>query len=312
MGARGPGACRPCPCRRRAVSTDRTVAASYRSAVLWGNGNSVRRSPTLQPFLTSPTQFFRRAHETTATIAYGVARSGRLCSPFRRASLTARTNFARSCSCPSRRTRRKSSRTGSASTCGSKATVRPSASRSPGTRVRPEAPRLLWTRQRRCQVALLDDDRPVPAGVIGEICVRLRRRHAMFEGTGGSSTKRFERSVACGTTPATAACSTTTARCSSSTARKAALWRRGENVSSLELEAAITRHPNILESAVLAVPSDATEDDSKACIYVEFVDSMPKNAVGRVMKYQTRDRVNSNDVWDLDALGLTVPRAERR
>ena len=42
--------------------------------------------------------------------------------------------------------------------------------------------------------------------------------------------------------------------------------RRGENISSLQLEAAILEHPNITDVAVHAVPSSMTEDDIKACI----------------------------------------------
>src|SRR5581483_3949881 len=45
-----------------------------------------------------------------------------------------------------------------------------------------------------------------------------------------------------------------------------ALRRRGENVSSMELEQAIATHPKVAEVAVHAVPSAATEDDIKACL----------------------------------------------
>ncbi len=48
--------------------------------------------------------------------------------------------------------------------------------------------------------------------------------------------------------------------------KKDAMRRRGENVSSLQVEAAIVKHPGIAEVAVHAVPSPATEDDIKACI----------------------------------------------
>jgi len=88
------------------------------------------------------------------------------------------------------------------------------------------------------------------------------------------------------------------------------------------------------------VLSDATEDDIKACIvvrdgaavaprelfefftanlpyfaiprYVEVVDTLPTNAAGRVMKHQLVGRASAGDVWDLDALGLTVARSRRR
>jgi crotonobetaine/carnitine-CoA ligase len=123
--------------------------------------------------------------------------------------------------------------------------------------------------------------------------------------------------------------------------KKDAVRRRGENVPTVELENAIVTHPEIAEVAVHAVPSEATEDDIKACLvlapgahldpdtlfpflrerlphfavprYVELLDELPKNAVGRVMKFQLRERPNTGDrVWDFERLGLTVRRDERR
>lgn len=123
--------------------------------------------------------------------------------------------------------------------------------------------------------------------------------------------------------------------------RKAdALRRRGENVSSLQLEAAISAHPKVAECAVHAVPSPMTEDDVKVCVvvagddpptpeelfaffrdalpyfaiprYVELVDELPRNATMRVMKHLLRERGVTADTWDLETMGLVVERAERR
>lgn len=47
---------------------------------------------------------------------------------------------------------------------------------------------------------------------------------------------------------------------------KDAMRRRGENVSSFEVEREIMEHPAVLEAAVVAVPSAATEDDILACV----------------------------------------------
>jgi crotonobetaine/carnitine-CoA ligase len=190
-------------------------------------------------------------------------------------------------------------------------------------------------------VAVLDDrDEPVPTGAVGEICVRPRHRHAMFEGYWRmpDETLRAFRTLwyhtgDLGRLDADGSLCFVDRK-------KDALRRRGENVSSLELEAAIARHPGIVEAAVHAVPSEATEDDIKACIvltapdsveprelfdfftanlpyfaiprYVEVVNALPKNAVGRVMKFQLKDRVQVGPVWDLDDLGLTITKAERR
>ena len=122
--------------------------------------------------------------------------------------------------------------------------------------------------------------------------------------------------------------------------KKDAVRRRGENVSSVELEQAIRLHPLVAEVAVHAVPSDIGDDDIKACIvlqpdttlepaelfayfkrtlpyfavprYVEFLPALPVNAVGRVTKATLRERGLTAATLDLEALGLVVERAERR
>lgn len=99
---------------------------------------------------------------------------------------------------------------------------------------------------------------------------------------------------------------------------KDAVRRRGENVSSFEVEVAINEHPAVLESAVIAVPSEAGEDEIKACVvlgagqavsaeelltfldarlpyfmvprYVEFLDELPKTPTEKVRKQALRDR----------------------
>ncbi len=122
--------------------------------------------------------------------------------------------------------------------------------------------------------------------------------------------------------------------------KKDALRRRGENVSSVQLEAAIAAHPKIVEAAIVAVPSKMTEDDIKACVvlqagettspvelfeffseklpyfavprYVELVDSLPKTATMRVQKHVLRAAGITPATWDLEALGLQVSRDRRR
>jgi crotonobetaine/carnitine-CoA ligase len=120
--------------------------------------------------------------------------------------------------------------------------------------------------------------------------------------------------------------------------KKDALRRRGENVSSVQLESAIVAHPKITEAAIVAVPSVMTEDDIKACLvasddvtpeelfeffkqtlpyfaiprYVEIVDALPKTATMRVQKHLLRLEGVNQQTWDFEKLGLAVPRDERR
>lgn len=191
------------------------------------------------------------------------------------------------------------------------------------------------------EVRLVDDhDRDVALGEVGEIVVRPREPDVMFLGywnqpeatlaafrnlwhhTGDSGRADEDGFI------------TFVDR------KKDALRRRGENVSSMELEAAIMRHPAVERAAVHAVPSELTEDDIKACVtlrpgatltpeeifefakanlpyfavprYVEVLDGLPLNAMGRIMKHVLRERGVTEGTWDLEALGLVVARHERR
>ncbi len=121
--------------------------------------------------------------------------------------------------------------------------------------------------------------------------------------------------------------------------KKDALRRRGENVSSVELEQAILKHPAVAAVAVHATPSELSEDDIKACIvlagetpsmadlfeffrsnlpyyaiprYVEFIDELPVNAMGRILKHKLREQWDTPGTVDLQTLGHTVSKAERR
>ena len=42
--------------------------------------------------------------------------------------------------------------------------------------------------------------------------------------------------------------------------------------------------------------------------YIEFRPDLPKNPVGRVLKYQLRDQGRTADTWDREAAGIAVTR----
>ncbi|TQC43713.1 acyl-CoA synthetase [Rhodococcus sp. WS4] len=121
--------------------------------------------------------------------------------------------------------------------------------------------------------------------------------------------------------------------------KKDAMRRRGENVSSIELEVAIRQHPLVDEVAVHAVASPMTEDDIKACIvargerpepgellkyfethlpyfciprFIEFFDELPVNGVGRVLKHQLRERALGSGTIDLTGDRYSLSREKRR
>ncbi len=118
--------------------------------------------------------------------------------------------------------------------------------------------------------------------------------------------------------------------------KKDYLRRRGENISSFELEKALFAHEAIADCAVHAVPSDQGEDDVKVtavltragavteeelCVwladrvpyfavprYIEFRDDLPRNPVGRVLKFQLRDEGVTTRSWDRELSGLVIER----
>jgi crotonobetaine/carnitine-CoA ligase len=118
--------------------------------------------------------------------------------------------------------------------------------------------------------------------------------------------------------------------------KKDYLRRRGENISSVEMETTYLQHPDVSEVAVHAVPSELTEDDVKVTIvlkeasalaaedlfewsveripyfalprYIEFRDELPKNPFGRVLKHQLRDEGCTTDTWDREKEGVEFER----
>jgi len=111
--------------------------------------------------------------------------------------------------------------------------------------------------------------------------------------------------------------------------KKDVIRRRGENVSSVEVENIINAHPKVLESAVTGVPSEFHDDEVKAYVilkanetldpieivkwckerlayfkvprYIEFRTEFPKTPTHRVQKYKLKEekRGLTKDCLDL-------------
>ncbi len=118
--------------------------------------------------------------------------------------------------------------------------------------------------------------------------------------------------------------------------KKQALRRRGENISSFEVEAVISANPAVLESCVVGVPSDVGEDDVKAVVvllegqtlteeelirwceprmayfaiprYIAFRKELPKTPSERVEKYKLKTEGVTADCWDREAAGVALQR----
>ena len=118
--------------------------------------------------------------------------------------------------------------------------------------------------------------------------------------------------------------------------KKDAIRRRGENISSREVESEILAHSSVLEAAVVGVPSEYGEEDVLAVIalrpgqnldpselihflrermahfmiprYIRFVDALPKTPTHKIEKYLLRKDGLSQGVWDREAAGLSIKR----
>jgi crotonobetaine/carnitine-CoA ligase len=113
---------------------------------------------------------------------------------------------------------------------------------------------------------------------------------------------------------------------------KDCIRRRGENISSFEVERAVNKHPAVLESAAVGVPSELGEEDVKIVVvlregldlapeelvrhcegelarfmvprYIEFRSTLPKTPTERVQKFALRAE-GAGSAWDREAAGRT-------
>ncbi|OAN83441.1 ATP-dependent acyl-CoA ligase [Erythrobacter sp. EhN03] len=117
---------------------------------------------------------------------------------------------------------------------------------------------------------------------------------------------------------------------------KDAIRRRGENISSFEVEADVCSHPAVREAAAVAVPSEFSEDEVMVIVapvpgqklearqlaeflidtmpyfmvprYIRILDELPKTPSAKVMKADLRNEGVTPDTWDREAAGLRVRR----
>lgn len=109
--------------------------------------------------------------------------------------------------------------------------------------------------------------------------------------------------------------------------------RRGENISSAEVEVEVNSHPDVLETAAVAVPSEVGEDDVKVAVimraesslteeqlarylvdrmpyfmvprYIEFIDELPRTPNLKVRKEALR-AAGIGHGWDREKAGIVA------
>jgi crotonobetaine/carnitine-CoA ligase len=117
---------------------------------------------------------------------------------------------------------------------------------------------------------------------------------------------------------------------------KDAIRRRGENISSFEVEQVLSQHGGVSQVAVFGVPSELGEEEVMAAVvpqpetaldpaellgfcepllayfaiprYVEIVDELPLTENGKVRKRLLRERGVGPATWDREAAGYVVAR----
>jgi crotonobetaine/carnitine-CoA ligase len=181
-----------------------------------------------------------------------------------------------------------------------------------------------------------DDDAELPPGTDGEIVVRPKRPHVMFEGYWGRPEVTVETSRNWWYHTGDIGRIDEEGYLFFVDRKADYLRRRGENISSFEVESVLMSHGALADVAVHAVASQLTEDDLKVtailkegsalqpeelflwCVdrlpyfvlprYIEFRLELPRSPVGRVLKRDLRQEGVTSTTWDAEASGISYEK----
>ncbi len=184
-------------------------------------------------------------------------------------------------------------------------------------------------------VRLVDgDDCEVPAGEVGEMIVRTDRPWAMNSGyhRNAEATAQAWRNGWFHTGDAFRRDSEDNFFFVDRV--KDAIRRRGENISSFEVEADVLRHPAVREAAAIGVASELGEEDVMIVVapvpgstvepeellqfllarmahfmvprYVRVIPELPKTPTAKVLKHELRRDGVTADTWDRERAGIKV------
>jgi carnitine-CoA ligase len=190
------------------------------------------------------------------------------------------------------------------------------------------------------EVRIVDShEQAVPQGMVGEIACRARKPHAVSEGyvasASGGPPLQIDRHPEWFRTGDLGFLDNDS-NLTYVDRVKDSLRRRGENISSVEVEQTVLRHPAVLEAAAVGIPSDLGEDDILVVVtlrpdavieyaelldfccarmpyfcvprYLEVLEEIPKNVIGRVRKDVLRNRGLGAGAWDREAHGYVLSR----
>lgn len=180
------------------------------------------------------------------------------------------------------------------------------------------------------------DDQPLPDGQAGELLLRAREPFAMALGYYGMPEKTVEawRNLWLHTGDRVIrdadGCFRFVDRL------KDVIRRRGENISSFEVEQVLIRHPAVTIAAVFPVTSELADDEVMAAIilaegqelepdtlvrfceermpyfcvprFIDFVSELPRTDSGKIQKYRLRERGVTSSTWDRERAGIILRR----
>ncbi|MGD9988187.1 AMP-binding protein [Pseudonocardia sp.] len=177
---------------------------------------------------------------------------------------------------------------------------------------------------------------PVPPGQVGEIVFRPRVPHVMFSGYHHQPEATVETSRDLWWHTGDLGFTDDDGYFYFVDRKKDALRRRGENVSSQEVESVLLEHPAVAEAAAVGVASDLGEQEVMAVVqategtdldledlfahadralphfmvprYYRVVEQFPATPTGKIRKAALRETGLTDDTWDAEAAGLTPTR----
>ena len=189
------------------------------------------------------------------------------------------------------------------------------------------------------EIAIMDDqDRALPPGEVGEICVRPTEPWIMTPGyykqpdaTVAAFRNMWFHSGDRGRLDSEGWLTFVDRT-------KEAIRRRGENISAFEVEMLIARHPAVMEVAAIPIASELGEDEVMVFIvpregdaptpeeivkfcdgimpyfmvprFVEILEALPKTASEKIEKYKLKAMADARraELWDREAAGITLTR----
>jgi crotonobetaine/carnitine-CoA ligase len=193
---------------------------------------------------------------------------------------------------------------------------------------------------RDTEIRLFDDDgREVAVGEPGEICIKPLEPHVLFKGyfddpEATAAAFRGEWYL----TGDIARQDPKTGAYFYVDRKKDAIRFAGRNISTLEVESVVRRHPAVKDVAAFGIPSEEIESEHELKLdvvlrddqpishealcqfindnaphyfvprYMEFVDSLPYTPTNKVQKYLLRERGVGDRTWDLERSDYRVQR----